>query len=233
MGNVYLARRVGAAGFEKPVRVWQADWGTRPDAGFLDAVISEAKRAAPLSHANIAHVLDLGVLDHGCFVVTELVSGATLGGVLQKAETLPWPAVTRIAREAARALRYAHTRRAPSGQFVRLIHGRLSPGRIVIGESDGVKVTGFGTSRAWRPRDPYRAPELDRREPVDGRADVFSLGMILKRCLGRDAGPSALRRAITRATEPYQEHRFTACELEEELTDILHGATVLRAQASP
>jgi serine/threonine protein kinase len=221
-GELFAATREGAVGFQKPVAVWRVQVSGRHEARFLDAVVQEAKRAALLSHANIAHVLDLGVCEGACFVATELCPGASLEILLRSVGTLRWPAVAAIGKGAARALHYAHLRRDSNGELLRLIHGRLSPRRIVMGAAGAIKITGFGTSRAWLALDVYRAPEEERSEPIDGRADVFSLGRILDRCLGCGAAPPALEHAIERATEPYQEHRWTAGELEAELTEILH-----------
>lgn len=220
-GELFLATREGVVGFRKSVRVWRVRPSGSHGTGLVDAIVLEAKRAALLSHANIAHVLDLGVWEGTCFVATELASGVSLETLLRSLGRLRWPTVAAIGKEAARALRYAHLLRHSNGELLHLIHGRLSPGRIVVGESGGIKITGFGTSRAWLPN-AYRAPEEVRGEPIDGRADVFSLGKILARCLASAATPSSLERAIRGATRPFQEHRWTAAELEEELTEILH-----------
>lgn len=218
-GELFVASRTGATGFEKPVALWRVHAG---GPRFLDAVISEAKRAARLSHAHIAHVLDLAVDEAGCFVATELPSGMPLEWLARGTEPLSWPAVATIGRQAARALCHAHLRRDSSGKLLGLVHGRLSPRRIVVGDAGAILITGFGISKAWVGPPAYRAPERDRGEPIDGRADVYALGKILSKCLDRHAALPALMRAIERATEPYQEHRYTAAELEADLTEMLH-----------
>lgn len=187
-------------------------------------VISEAKRAALLSHANIAHVLDLGVVDGMCFVTTEYVAGHSLEAVRCATPRLPWPIAAHIGCEVASALSYAHGRRSSNGELLMMIHRGLSPGRIRLGSAGDVKVTGFGTPWAWKPRDEYHSPEETRGEPVDGRADVFALGAILRGCLPRASVPKTLRGVIDRATESYPEQRPTAAELQRELTRILHTA---------
>lgn len=221
-GEIFVASRRSAPGFEKPVAVWRIPVSHHHTPRFLDAVIGEAKRAARLAHANIAHILDLAVDEAGCFVASELPPGIPLGALVRHAGPLSWPAVATIGRDAARALRHAHLRRDCDGHLLRLVHGRLCPGRIVVGETGGIVITGFGTSSAWISRSPYRAPESDRGEPIDGRVDVYALGRILEQCLDRHAALPALVRAIERATAPYQEHRYTAAELDEELTELLH-----------
>jgi len=224
IGEAHVAKLVGIDGFEKRVVIRRI--GASPTHGIdlAAAMISEAKRAAPLSHANIAHVLDLGVIDGTCFVATEHACGRTLEAVLHTAAELPWPSTAYIAKEVAGALSYAHSRRGPHGELLGLVHQRLSPGRIVLSSGGDVKVTGFGTSWAWIPPDEYRSPEEARAEPIDGRADVFALGAIVSRCLPQAGAPESLRDALERATNPYPEQRPTAAELQQELTSILHTA---------
>lgn len=222
MGDCYLARRRGPGGFEKPVVLWRAPDDRNAGARFVDNLVAEAKRAARLSHANIAHVLDVGLVGRTCFVVTEFTPGVPLETVLRRARPLPWPVAATITKETARALGYAHTRREDDGALARMVHGRLCPKRIVLGHTGGIKLTGFGISWAWRRDQAYRAPEETRDEPIDGRADVFSLGLILEACLPRRGVPHALRMTVAHATERYQEHRATARELEDDLTAILH-----------
>lgn len=223
-GEAYLAKLVGIEGFEKPVVIWRVGNAATRDAAFIEAVVLEAKRAASLSHANIAQVLDLGVIDGMCFVATEYVPGRTLDSVLGIHSELDWPVAAYIAAEVAGALSYAHGRRTSNGELLRPVHRRLSPGRIALSPAGDVKVTGFGTPWALTSLDDYRSPEEARGEPVDGRADVFALGAVLRRCVPGAGVPDALLDAIDRAMHPYPEQRPTATELREDLTEMLHTA---------
>ena len=223
-GEAHLATLVGIEGFEKRVVLWQVGGTPEGAAKLIDAVVFEAKRAASLSHANIAQVLDLGVVEGTCFVVTEHVPGHSLEAVLRGAPQLPWHVATHLAGEVAEALSYAHGRRATNGELLRLVHRRLSPGRIALTAAGDVKVTGFGTSWAWTALEEYRSPEEARGEPVDGRADVFALGAVLRNCVPRGGIPDALHDLINRAMQPYPEQRPTAIEIRHELAEILHTA---------
>ncbi len=224
VGDAHLAKLIGMEGFEKRVVIWRVGGTPLHDTTLVDAVMCEAKRGASLSHANIAQVLDLGVVDGLCFVVTEHVSGHTLEAVLHGTLELPWPIAAHIASEVARALSYAQSRRSPDGKLLGLVHRRLSPIQIAISAAGDVKVTGFGTSWAWPALDEYRSAEEARGEPVDGRADVFALGAILRRCVPRMGVPESLQRLIDHATQPYPEQRPAAAELQQELTHLLHAA---------
>jgi serine/threonine-protein kinase len=224
VGEAHIAKLVGVGGFEKQVVIWCVGETSTHVADLAKVAMLEAARGASLSHANLAQVLDVGAVDGVCFVATEHVSGQTLEEVLRVRETLPWPVAAHIAGEVAAALCYAHGRRTPNGELLRLVHRRLAPCRIALSSAGDVKVTGFGTSWAWPPLDEYRSPEEARGEPVDGRADVFALGAILHRCLPRTGVPQALRDAVERALQPYPEYRPAAAELQQDLVQILHGA---------
>jgi hypothetical protein len=223
-GDAYLAKLVGVRGFEKPVVIWRIGGRPMHDPGFIETVMFEAKQAASLSHANVAQVLDLAIVDGMCFVATEHVRGNTLDAVLRITSELSWPVAAHIGCEVAKALAYAHGRRSPNGELLRLVHRRLSPAQITLSAEGDVKVTGFGTSWAWTSRDEYRSPEDARSEPLDGRADVFALGAILRKCLPQVGVPDALRHVIYDATRPYPEQRPSAADLQRELTRIVHAA---------
>ena len=224
MGEVHLASLVGTRGFKKRVMIWRVDTSAVDGTARTQAMISGATQGAALSHASIAQVLELGVVDGMCFVATEYVPGPSLEAVLRVRPGLPWSVAGYIGCEAAGALSYAHSRRRPNGELLRLVHRRLSPARIALDPAGNVKVTGFGTSWACKPLEPYRAPEETRNEPVDGRADVFALGVILQRCLRQRDTPEPLERLLERATHAYPEQRPSAAELHRELVRIVHRA---------
>ena len=223
IGEPHLAKLVGTEGFEKQVVLWRFDATSQNDPSLIERVMCEAKRAASLSHANIAHVLDLAVLDGVCFVATEHVPGRTLETVVRSKGAVSWPVAAYIGSEVARALSYAHARRDPKGELLRLIHGHLSPGHIALSAAGGVKVTGFGTS-AGTLHDWCSLPEEARGEPLDGRADVFALGASLRRCLARVDIPEPLRELIEETMQTYPEQRPSAGQLRRALNRVLHAA---------
>jgi serine/threonine-protein kinase len=223
-GEAHLAKLIGIDGFEKHVVIWCLRGTPTHSTELISAMMFEAKQGAVLSHAGIAQVLDLGIVDGLCFVATEHVPGHTLESILRGTPELPWPVAAHICSEVAGALSYAHGRRGCDGELLRLVHQRIRPGRIAVSSSGDVKVTGFGTSWAWTQLDAYRSPEEARGEPVDGRADVFALGVILRACISEAGAPQALRKVVDYALQSYPEHRPTAAELQQELTRVLHTA---------
>jgi len=224
VGSAFLAVRPGPDGFQKRVELYCAD-----RAG-LEGIAAEAKRAAWLSHARIAHLLDVGVHGGICYVAMEQVTGTTLRAAVLRHGRLPWRTVAQVVSDVALALAYAHTRRDDEGRLLGIIHGRISPGRITIEPTQSVRLTGLGVSWAWPDQLGFGAPEEQRREPMDGRADVFALGSILRRCARAEGMHERLGDLIDRATRPLPEHRCTAAEMHETLAAALRDSRVEAAE---
>jgi len=216
--QAFSATATGIAGFEKRVVMW---WMPKP--GFSPAaIVEDARRAAALCHSNLAQVLDAGVEREGSFVVTEPAEGCTLTEILRQRDSVPRSLVVRAAIEVADALAYAHARRDSEGRLLEVVHGSLCADRIFFSGDGAVKLTGFGLKHALESTVPsvLRAPERASRGPVDGRADVFSLGGVLRACLGVGL-PSELEAAIETAQAPWPEHRATAATLRDRLRVLL------------
>jgi len=229
VGASYLASRTGAAGFEKQVVLRFAPLGARAD------VIEAARRAAYLSQCNVAQVLDAGRAQGRFFVACEHVGAMTLYQWMLRRASLPWPVLAFIVAEASSAIAYAHSRRDEQGRLLGIVHRRLSPRRIEVTDAGCVRVTGFGTVWAWPDHRGYGAPEDARHEPVDGRADVYALGLILGRGCKDTSKPSELDEIIARATHPLPEYRSTGPELRtallsliEQKGEALHAAELSR-----
>ena len=187
MGEVWRARD-DRLGREVAIKVLPA--GLLADADALARFQREARAVAALSHPNILALHDFGeATDGALYAVTELLEGETLG---QRLEAGPIP--LRKAREwgaqAARALAAAHDRG--------IVHRDVKPDNLFITRNGTLKLLDFGLARRdalegdegapelWRTAPGavfgtvgYMAPEIIRSEPVDGRADIFSLGCVL------------------------------------------------------
>ncbi|GAB4201855.1 MAG: hypothetical protein OHK0013_14410 [Sandaracinaceae bacterium] len=142
----------------------------------------EARTLARLCHPNVAALLDVGP-DH---VVTELIDGVDLRRLLKfvasRGERLPEPLVVRIARELADALAHAHARG--------VVHRDVTPANVVVGRGGEVTLVDFGIARSdaqkqrtrtglVKGKAPYMAPEQALGAPIDARADLFALGVVL------------------------------------------------------
>lgn len=217
-GRAFLALRKGPDGFEKPVVLYCTGRER------LEAIAREASRAARLAHAGIAHILDVGVHEDTGYVATEHVPGTTLRAALMRHGYVPWRAVTEVVAEAALALAYAHGRRDEDGRLLGILHGRVSPGRLTIEPAGSVRITGLGVSWAWPDHLGFGSPEEMRGEPIDGRADTFALGTIVRRCTDERTLPEPVVQAIDHATHELPEHRSTAAQLHEALAAALRDS---------
>lgn len=163
------------------------------DADYLAMFRREASLASALRHPNVVAVVDVGDDRGQPYLVLELIDGIDLRGLLAAApdHRLEPAIVTLLATELAHALSYAH---APEGDRPGLVHRDVSPSNVLLSRAGDVKLADFGIAKplvgsaptqsgAVRGKIPYLAPEQMRGEPVDGRADLFSLGVILYECL--------------------------------------------------
>jgi serine/threonine protein kinase len=150
---------------------------------FVERFRREAQAAANLSHPNIVPVFDWGEDGETYFIVMELVEGTSLAEMLRGGVTLSAARSAQIVAQVAAALGYAHR----SG----VVHRDVKPGNILITRDGQVKVTDFGIAQAISSEDhlaeagsvmgtaTYFSPEQAEGAAVDGRSDVYSLGVVL------------------------------------------------------
>lgn len=179
MADVYLAhdrlldRRVA-------VKVLAAQFATDPVN--VERFRREAQAAAGLNHPHIVAVYDWGEEDDTSFIVMEYVPGQTLREILQSYGRLGPTDSARIAAEIADALSFAHAHG--------VVHRDVKPGNVLITPQGQVKVTDFGIARA-ETSEPltktgavlgtatYFSPEQAQGFKLDGRSDVYALGVVL------------------------------------------------------
>jgi serine/threonine-protein kinase len=155
--------------------------------------IDEGRIAKALDHPNVVRVVDVGHEAGTYFIAMEYIPGRDLLAICRRGvevgSFLPRHLAVAVLEQAARGLVYAHERRDYDGAPLDVVHCDISPGNIVVGWGGTVKLVDFGIARATimlREEDAsvagkynYMAPEQIRGEPVDARADIFALGIIL------------------------------------------------------
>jgi serine/threonine-protein kinase len=153
------------------------------DESFLRRFRAEAHAAAALSHPNIVAVYDWGDDDGTPYIVTEYLSGGSLRTILDDGGHLSASQALMVGLEVTRALDYAHRRG--------FVHRDIKPANLLFGEDGRLRVADFGLARAlaeaaWtEPQGAvlgtarYSSPEQAQGESVDGKADVYSLGLVL------------------------------------------------------
>lgn len=194
MAEVYLASLRGAVGFDRDVVIKKIHprWIDNPDV--LSLFRDEARLGSRLSHPNIVQVLDYGRSGASTFLVMEWVEGYNAADVIVAAEDAldplgPVTAVS-IASEVCAALEHIHSCTDDFGTSLGIVHRDLNPANILLSFAGEVKLTDFGVAAGQhrelktehgilRGTFPYMSPEQTRCRPLDGRSDLFSLGICL------------------------------------------------------
>jgi eukaryotic-like serine/threonine-protein kinase len=194
MAEVYLARQAGAAGFEKLVCLKRILPHLARDRQFVEMFLNEARLAARLDHPNIVSIYDLGEANGNYFIAMEFIDGPSLRAVAKRArergERLPIAEVVKIVSMAAGGLHYAHDLADADGRPLGLVHRDISPDNILVHRNGMAKVVDFGIAKAanssgrtrtgaLKGKVAYMPPEQLRGDPLDRRADVFALGVVL------------------------------------------------------
>jgi eukaryotic-like serine/threonine-protein kinase len=209
MGEIFLARLEGAAGFEKLCVVKRILPHLADDARFRQMLIAEAQIAAKMAHANICQVYELGETAGQLYIVMEYLEGVTMLPLMRRASkagnALDLGCVAAVIQQATDALHYAHELKDRSGEPLGLIHRDVTPANIFVCDSGVAKVLDFGIAKARgastktedgavKGKYAYMAPEQLRGGGIDRRVDVFALGVVLYEMI-------ALRRLFQRKTD--------------------------------
>jgi eukaryotic-like serine/threonine-protein kinase len=184
MATVFLATLRGTDGFEKKLVVKQIRDELAGDPAFIERFVTEAKTAVRLNHPNIVPVFELGVELGVYFIAMELVRGVSVAELIDRAKSDGEQAFTaaqgaHLGAELCRALDYAH-------RTAHVIHRDVTPRNVMIDEEGQVKVIDFGiASKALAigqgifGSPGHMPPEQMRGEPLDSRADLFAVAVLL------------------------------------------------------
>lgn len=196
MAELYLAIQRSMAGFEKLVVIKRILPEMHQDPGFIAMLLSEARVAASLSHPNIVQTFDVGEVNGTPFIAMEHVNGEDIRGVVRQMKKVgkqdfPLGLAIEIVMNVAAGLAYAHERIDLEGNKLNIVHRDISPQNVVLTFDGDVKIVDFGIAKSdtkfghqtksgrLKGKIPYMSPEQARGEEVDGRSDIFSLGILL------------------------------------------------------
>jgi serine/threonine protein kinase len=190
MAEVFLAKRMGAEGFSRKVAIKRVLPGVSASSSFASLFIGEAKISAQLHHPNIVSILDFDRdPEHGLFLVMELVEGRDLAELLD-AGWLPVPLTLHLIAEVLLGLGHAHSPPEGESEVRGVVHRDVSPHNVLLSWEGAVKVSDFGIAKARaasqasasmliKGKPSYMSPEQANGENLDGRSDLFAVGVML------------------------------------------------------
>jgi serine/threonine protein kinase len=182
------------AGFEKFVAVKVIHPHLAAQSEFVKMFLDEARLSAKIQHPNALEIFEVGEDDGLFFIVAELVRGQSLMDLIvaapQFGESLEPRMYLSIIAKVCDALHFAHTLKSSDGSPLHLVHRDISPGNILVSYQGVVKLIDFGIAQAKgrhsttrtgvvKGKLAYMAPEQWKKQPLDQRADIFSLGVVL------------------------------------------------------
>ena len=192
MGAVYLGEHV-KMGRKSAIKVMASSMAHDPDA--VARFNREASNASKISHPNVCQIFDFGETSDGLiYLAMEFIEGQALKDLIEEEGALPAPRAAHILRQSADALQAAHD--------LGIVHRDIKPDNIMVVQgkdgSDIVKVVDFGIARAVGGDEAgqkvtktglvvgtpeYMSPEQLSGDKLDGRSDIYSLGLVLYRML--------------------------------------------------
>ncbi len=182
MGVVYRAKdpSIGRTVAVKTIQLSEEGTGMS-HAQLVERFQTEARAAGLLTHPNIVVIYDVGESDGVYYITMELVNGKSLQSMLDAGEKFSLPRLLRIMEQVCSALQFAHDHS--------VVHRDIKPANIMLTSDDFVKITDFGTAQIMQygasqqtsamGTPGYMSPEQIKGKAVDGRTDIFSLGVML------------------------------------------------------
>ena len=220
----------------RDVAVKVLDVESAPEAVVAERFIREAQTVARLEHPHIVPIYKVGRREEIFYLIMRFIDGPSLGQFLDSQKKLAIGDAARIARQVADALAYAHSHE--------IVHRDIKPDNILLDRSGHVLVTDFGIAKAAQAAKEkkkksgaslttegsvvgtpqYMSPEQASGDPLDGRSDIYSLGIVLYEMLtgsppfDGDSAADILARQLTEGPEPIRRLR---ADVPEEMAVVL------------
>lgn len=194
MAEVYLAKHTGLGGFERLVCIKRILPQLSGQDDFIKMFQDEARIAAQVLHPNVAQIYDIDRIDQSYYIAMEYVRGKDLRHIYNQqvglGHAVPTERAAQIIMYAAWGLDHAHRQKTIDGTPLGIVHRDINPQNILVSYDGHVKVVDFGLAKAagklaetrdgvLKGKSAYMSPEQAAGDPVDHRADVFSLGVTL------------------------------------------------------
>ena len=192
MADVYLAVADGPEGFRKLCVLKLLKETMMQDEDYRAMFLDEARLAARLNHPNVVQTFEVGETHGRLMIAMEYVEGQPVTRVRRRLQPEQFPLTTTISVlcDVLEALEYAHQLADFDGSILGIVHRDVSPHNIILGYDGRVKLVDFGIAKSsasmqetqagvLKGKVGYMAPEQASMRDVDGRTDVFSVGVIL------------------------------------------------------
>jgi len=198
MAEVFKAMAVVISGFQKVLAIKRVLPHVAEDAEFIRMFVDEANIAGQLHHANIVQIYDLGAIGESYFIAMEYVEGRDLRAVYDRVkktrQPIPIHMAAFVAAQMLAGLDHAHRKTDGALRPLNIVHRDVSPPNVLLSYMGDVKLIDFGIAKAAKKisktqagvlkgKFGYMSPEQVRGMPVDGRSDLFSVGIILHEML--------------------------------------------------
>ncbi len=196
MAEVFYAQTIERH-WDRPIVLKRMHERLASNRGFVEMFIDEARITTRLEHPNIVKVYDFEATERGLYLVMELVDGPDLLAVIKRCAKLRTPIPPELAAfiscHVLEALDYAHSAKA-GNRHLNVVHRDVSPSNILLTRRGHVKLADFGIARAAERQQEaqtgtlkgkfgYMSPEQVQGDKLDGRSDVFSMGIVLSEML--------------------------------------------------
>jgi Protein kinase domain len=199
MAEIYAAVTTGEGSFRRPVVIKRLRPELTTDPNAVAQFCDEANLLAALHHPNIVAVHDFGRWQNQFFLAEEYLQGRDLGRIVAQSfsrngRPLPTEMIAFVAHEILKGLDYAHSLENERGRPMGIVHRDVSPENVIVSPRGEVKLLDFGVVKTTEGRVTktemgvvkgnvtYMSPEQARGLDVDGRADLFSLALVMYFC---------------------------------------------------